>query len=600
MSVSGNISKISTDSRESVGYRKAAVSNLKTLSAREDFRHARRKAAIQQVIDRLRRQPDQLLPFDEISQSLKAEASKNKELQEIPLEAIVGSVSRYEDYTRNFLPKYDSDEERWVRVKEHIDRAGLNPISVYKLGEVYFVSDGNHRVSIARQMGSKTILANVTEVKSRVHLNKSDKPEQIICKARYAEFLEKTNIDKLRPEQDLLMTLPGQYRFLLEQIDAQHYLMQLQPGSEQVTYEDAVAAWYDRVYVPLVKLINKQGLERSFPGLTEADMYIMVLRHRTRMQQDLEWFVDLTAVASDLASKRSTTREQVVERMSDRIIDAVTPDAFETGPAPGTWREDRLAKRPSRNPFADILVAIQGQPNDLEIMEHSAIIAKRENGRLLALQVKEEDMDSNHGDIKRAQQIFHTLCASFGVRGEFAVESGSFSREIVRRLAWTDLLAIGYVRHPERKTPTGFGSKFNRILQRSPRPILVVPEGSDSTLDKALLAYDGSEKSDEALYLAAYLVKEWRISLVVVVAGDDLAPTALHRVQTYLSFREIPAEFVSATRPAYKAILTTAKEHGANFIVMGGFGYRPLLQLVLGSTVTKIIHRANMPIFICR
>ena len=111
------------------------MTDLRKLSAKEDFRQARRKAALQQVLDLLRRRSDQLLPFDEVRQSFKAGPAEDLGYQEIPLEAIIGSVNRFEEYTRTFLPKNDSDEERWVRVKEHVEISGLNPISVYKIGE---------------------------------------------------------------------------------------------------------------------------------------------------------------------------------------------------------------------------------------------------------------------------------------------------------------------------------------------------------------------------------------------------------------------------------------------------------------------------------
>jgi len=581
------------------------MTDLRTLSAKEDFRQARRKAALQQVLDGLRRRSEQLLPFDELRQSFKGQAADDLGVQEIPLDAIVGSVNRYEEYTRTFLPKYDSDEERWVRVKGQIERSGLKPISVYKLGEAYFVNDGNHRVSVARQMDSKTILAYVTEVKARVDLSPADKPHQIICKARYADFLEKTNLDVLRPESALLMTFPGQYRILLDQIEAQRFILDLDPGREIVSYEVAVAAWYDRAYLPMVRLIQQHGLQRSFPDLTEADLYVMVIRHREEMQKHLDWHVDLTAVTSDLVRQKSRARGQIVERVGDRLMDAVTPDALESGPAPGKWREDRLARRPGENPFSDILVVIRDVDADHVVVKHAAIIAKREQARLMALLVLKDRTDVNSPSGQEARQRFEKSCQERGIRGEFAIELGRFARKIVERAAWTDLLALSLIHQPGERTTTGFGSEFNRILQRSPRPVLIVPEQANSNLDKALLAYDGSAKSDEALYLATYMAKNWPTDLVVVVAGEELANTALHRARSYLLSRDVKAEFVSAQRPAYQgpayqAIMTTAAAHECNYIIMGGFGYRPIMQLVLGSTVIKVSRRSDIPILVCR
>ncbi len=578
----------------------STLNDLRKLSAIEDFRHARRKAAIQQILDGLRRRSKNLLPFEEVRQTFKAQPADNLGFQEIPLEAIVGSVNRYEEYTRNYLPKYDSDEERWVRVKAQIEDTGLNPISVYKLGEVYFVNDGNHRVSVAKQMESESILAYVTEVKARVAISPADKPHELICKARYVDFLEKTNLDELRPKADLLMTFPGQYRRLLDQIEAQRYILGLNPGRDKVPFDEAVTNWYDRAYLPLVRLIRQHGLQRSFPDLTEADLYVMVIRHRDEMQKHLEWHVDLTAVTTDLVRQKSRARDQIVERFGDRLLDAVTPDALESGPAPGKWREERLARRPATNPFSDILVVIRNVDSDKAVIEHAAIIAKREQARLMALLMLTGKEGSKSPSAQITRQLFEDSCQNWGVRCEIAVEHGHFARRIVERAAWTDLLALSLIHKSGRRTITGFGSKFNRILQRSPRPVLIVPEQANSNLDKALLAYDGSPKSDEALYLATYMAKNWSVDLVVVVAGEELALSALHRARSYLLSRDVKARYVSAARPAHKAIIYTAAEHDCDYIIMGGYGYRPLMQLVLGSTVTKVARRSDIPILVCR
>ena len=147
-------------------------------------------------------------------------------MQEIPLDAIVGSVGRYADFTRSFLPRSDDMEERWARVKTiATGAAGWPPIEVYRLGDVYFVLDGNHRVSVAREMGLETIPAFVTEVKTRVPVTPDDDPEEIIIQARRADFMERTGLNESRPEADLTVTAPGAYRVLDEHIQVHRYYM---------------------------------------------------------------------------------------------------------------------------------------------------------------------------------------------------------------------------------------------------------------------------------------------------------------------------------------------------------------------------------------
>ncbi len=571
------------------------VTSMET-SARDDFRDARRRAGLEQVMANLRGEPMELLNFDLVARNLVPTSMDELGIQDIPLDAIVGSVGRYQDFTRKFWPRSDDDRERWMGVKAHIRRHGIAPIKVYKLGDAYFVIDGNHRVSVARQLGNDTIQAHVIEVTTRVPLSMDDRPDEIICKARYAQFLDKTNLDQLRPDADLLMTMPNQYNFILEQIDAIRFRLSLDPTRQQVPYEEAVVAWYDRVYVPLVRLIELQGLARLFPEYTETDLYVVVLKRRAELEKTLDWSVDMTAVAADLAREKEGGPTQVGEQ----VLQAVTPAALESGPPAGRWRKDRLEKRPTGGIFSDILVAGRGVEADLNMLRHAAIIAQREDARLLALRVLKAEADHGSEWLAELQEMFERYRQELGIRGQFAAETGPVAKTIVQRAAWADLVALSLVRRQGPETATGFGTRFNRILQRSPRPVLVVPEDADSTMDRALLAYDGSPKADEALYLATYMARNWDIELVVMAAGEKKARTARGKAQAYLAAHDVEATYVQARRPADQAIMDTADAQGVNMIVMGGFGQRPALQLVIGSTVTKVLRTIRMPVFVCR
>jgi len=161
-----------------------------------------------------------LLSYEEVRQKLKVKGMGKWGLEDIPLDAIVGSVGRYTDFTRSFLPRQDSDEERWARVKVAVtDLGGLPPIEVYQIGQAYLVRDGNHRVSVARQVAATHIQAYVTEVRTKVPLLPDTQPDDLILKAEYTDFLERTRLDELRPEADLSVTVPGQYQALEEHIE---------------------------------------------------------------------------------------------------------------------------------------------------------------------------------------------------------------------------------------------------------------------------------------------------------------------------------------------------------------------------------------------
>jgi hypothetical protein len=191
-----------------------SINKINYHSALQDFNEARLKGSLQEVLARLTGKSNELLSYDEVTQKLKLRARSDRGIQEIPVDAIVGSVGRYTDFTRTFLPRKPEDQDRWARVKAAMIENGLEPIEVYKVGEVYFVLDGNHRVSIARQERFEFIEAHVIEVNTSIPITPDLQPDDLIIKAEYAEFLEKTEIKNLFPNVDLSVTVPGQYKKL--------------------------------------------------------------------------------------------------------------------------------------------------------------------------------------------------------------------------------------------------------------------------------------------------------------------------------------------------------------------------------------------------
>ena len=179
--------------------------------ALEDFRKARSKAELQRLWALITGKTNKLLPYDEITQRLHATGLSSKGLMEIPVDAIVGSVNRYQDFNHNFLPLHDEDRQRWATVKAMMTSpggAGLPPIRVYKLGDAYFVLDGNHRVSIAKEMGIEMVEAYVTEIKPKVPLSPDDQPEDIILKEEYADFLVETQMGPHPSGRQFAIDLP--------------------------------------------------------------------------------------------------------------------------------------------------------------------------------------------------------------------------------------------------------------------------------------------------------------------------------------------------------------------------------------------------------
>jgi nucleotide-binding universal stress UspA family protein len=575
-------------------------------SAVQDFRRARKQAALAQLVARFTGRSDDLLAYHEVRDHIKTTGMVETGIQEIPLKAIVGSVGRYKDFTREFLPKKDSNEERWARVRASlIEMKGWPPIEVYQLGEVYFVKDGNHRVSVARQLGVDTITAYVTRLGANITLEIDDDPDEIICKVRYAEFLEKTELDRLQPDADLLMTFCGHYRVLLEQIEA--YRQQLnQERGDMASWEEAVGGWYDNVYLPTAELVREQGILRHFPRRTEADMYYLLWERREELEQALGWRVDTETAVSDLVDETETP--SLVKRIGRRLRKALVPAELRDGPQPGQWRKERLALRRHDQLFANILVGIPGEDDDWRALEQALIVAQREGSRLHGLHVIEDTNGLPGTDMATLEQtpMGQRICAAFqrrraeaNVPGELALVAGELVETFVWRAAWNDL-AVVKLTQTETPEAARLTERFKQFVQHCSRPILAVP-GPISPLNRALLAYDGSPKADEALFVATYLAARWQTALTVVTVETDYTSSeALDKARDYLTRYGVTAEYVLRQKPIAEAVLETAESHQSNLLIMGGFGFRPVLHLMLGSTVDHILRHFKQPILICR
>lgn len=567
-----------------------------------DFKRARKQAAVQGLLSQLSGKSDELLAYGDVYQQLGGGSTIERGIQEIPLDAIVGSVGRSDDFTRSFLPKKDSIQERWAQVKTAIlNMTGMGPISVYQIGEVYFVRDGNHRVSVARQLGTPTISALVTEVKTKVPLALEDDLDEVQCKARYAEFLEKTKLDELRPGVNLLLTLCDHYSVIYSQIDARHH--QLKEDSQATdAYLDAVIQWYDQIYLPVVEIIREQGILHYFPERTEADLYLLFVEHKDELERALGWQIDTDTTVVDMLEQRADASRGVLGWLGLQLYRTLIPDQLQTGPETGHWRKMHLAHRKQASLFAHVLV---GLPDDLRKwhgLDHAISIAQREKSHVYGLHVTSEDEPEGDNLIEELHSVFEQRCQANAVTGKFTVEKGNIAETILKRAAWVDLVVVSLTHPPKQQPLKRFGIGFTLLIQRCSRPLLIVPDGADVQMDRILLAYDGSPKANEALFVATYLASRWSSQLVVATVETKYTPkSALDRAKAYLEKQGLNnVTYLLRPKPISDSLMETAKEFGSNLLIMGGFGFRPVLNLVLGSTVDQMLHEFEQPILICR
>jgi nucleotide-binding universal stress UspA family protein len=413
--------------------------------------------------------------------------------------------------------------------------------------------------------------------------------------------LERTHLDKLRPEADLTVTTPGKYRILEEHIEVHRYFMGLEQQRE-IPYEEAVAHWYDDVYLPVVKIIREQGILWNFPERTEADLYLWMARHRAELEQALGWEIAPEAVAIDLINQYSSPRlERLAARLGTRLLDAVTPDSLESGPWPGQWRRERLATRRDDRLFTNILVPISGEARSWSALEQAAVIACCEDGRLLGLHVVSSEVQRENEAAQAVQVEFNRRCDAAGVSGELAVVVGNVVRRICEHTRWCDLVVADLAHPPGLQPIAKLGSRFRTLVRRCPGPVLAVVPGVFSELSRALLAYDGSPKAKEALFVATYLAGQWSIPLLVltVLEGNCTGETAKY-AQEYLEPHGVQATFLREHGPVGQVILETVEAHESDLILMGGYGLNPVLEVVLGSAVDQVLRESCQPMLICR
>ncbi len=247
--------------------------------AEDDYGRVRRRAWFRDMLSTLAGRPNQLLSYDAVRQSLKLGGPIYRGVKTVPVSQIVGSVDRYRDFDDVFLPKQDNTANRWKSVaRAFYNEIDLPPVRLYKVGDAYFVVDGHHRVSVAREQGIEFVDAEVQEVISRVPVTADLKSEDLIILHEYRRFLERTRLDEIRPAQHIRFTVAGGYQQIVEHIAMHRYFMQVEQQRE-VSEAEAVADWYDHVYWPAVEVIRANHVLDQFPNRTESDLYLWIMEH---------------------------------------------------------------------------------------------------------------------------------------------------------------------------------------------------------------------------------------------------------------------------------------------------------------------------------
>jgi nucleotide-binding universal stress UspA family protein len=569
----------------------------------EDFREARRKAALESFMGILLRRRTDLLSYDLVRNKLRAIESSRRILGDIPLDKIVGSVNRYTDFSRSFLPRQESDRERWARVRLGVDtQKGLPPIEVYKVGEVYFILDGHHRVSVARDMGMSSIEGYIIPVQTRVPLLYEDSPDDLIVKAEYTDFLSKTRFDELRPDADLLVTAPGQYQKLTEHIRVHQYFLD-QKRTEAVSEAEAIGDWYDTVYSPVINLIRSQNVLRDFPNRTETDLYLWIMDYRSQISGGgIGWEVSTEKAVIELSARFSPKNR--IPRLVRRVRDRLIPEPFAPGPPPGAWHSHHPMSHRDNQLFDDLIVTLQSGDDGRAVMDMAIEVARREKARLTGLHAAFRGAEKTSPEVGHLQEEFMRRCEEAGVFGRALVEEGRASDLLCQHSPWVDLVLFTLKNPPPQKFFQRLRSGTRKLIRSCSTPLFAVPN-APFHLNSALLAYGPGRKAEEALFLAAYIANRWQIPLTVLTvkspdARSNNQPSPLEHARAYLDENNIEANCVEEIGHSARSVLLNAEEHRADFIIMGGYESGSVYESVFGSTLDFVLRSTRRPVLICR
>jgi hypothetical protein len=257
-----------------------------------------------------------LLPLDEVTRRLRAYERRYIGVQEIPVRQIVGTDSRAGDFDRDFVPLRPAIGARMRRVSQAFPNGDFPPIVVYQVGDGFFVVDGHHRVAVARQRGMATIDAEVTSLRTRWRLPAEADIVQIIHAEQEQMFMEQSGLARTRPDAQIRFSRPAGYLELLENVQIHGYHLMLNAGRALERGEIA-DDWYERVYLPAVEAIRREGLDTASSGATESDLFLCLYQRRRDLSPDAGCR-PLEDVARDWTADTDNGRRRTLRRLFRR------------------------------------------------------------------------------------------------------------------------------------------------------------------------------------------------------------------------------------------------------------------------------------------
>ena len=275
----------------------------------QEFENARFKSLLNDLKYFLVGRNNELMSFDKLKQGFDLYRQQSLGIQTVKLEDIVGSIDRYKDFDSFFLPKKAHLQRRWAKIHNLLIKdVILPPVKLYKVGNIYFVFDGNHRVSVSKKMGVKYIDAEVIEFATNIQITPDTDPRSILIMIEREKFFNLTGLKNSRPDIiKIRITEPGQYDFLLNQI--RKFMVQLNEDKKSdqklFLFKEVSIIWYDSIYMPSIETIKSYGILEKFPARTKTDLYIWINDHKRYLSLKYGRDVVLKFAAGDFLQRYS-------------------------------------------------------------------------------------------------------------------------------------------------------------------------------------------------------------------------------------------------------------------------------------------------------
>jgi hypothetical protein len=261
---------------------------MPNVDAQHDFLRVRRHAAAAKLIARLRGEPDDvgvILPYEEVIGALGLESERSLGLKVVPLGAIVGTIDRARDFDRSFRPTSRRVRGRWESIAAAMRRgAAMPPVDLLKVGEIYFVRDGHHRVSVARALGLNDIDAYVTAVVTRVDPDEAIKLTDLPLKSHERVFFERVPLPA-DARAEIQLSDPWDYATLAEGVEAWGFRA-MQEHGELFDRVQTAELWLEHEYRPVVAMLREADLIHKG---TETEAYMRIVTERYRLLRTHAW-----------------------------------------------------------------------------------------------------------------------------------------------------------------------------------------------------------------------------------------------------------------------------------------------------------------------